>query len=79
MKVNEEALKKYNDIIDLPRPVSKTHPPMERYKRAAQFAPFAALTGYEDAISQTQKYMEEKWEDEYEVESQRTAGSIFPE
>ncbi len=70
MKVDEEKLKKYKDILDLPRPVSKKHPPMERYKRAAQFAPFAALTGYGDAISETRKHMEERWEDEYEVGNQ---------
>ncbi len=43
---------KYDDIIDLPRPVSKKHPPMSRENRAAQFAPFAALTGYEDAVKE---------------------------
>lgn len=42
----------YDDIIDLPRHVSKRHPPMSMYNRAAQFAPFAALTGHEAAISE---------------------------
>ncbi len=36
---------KYDDIINMERPVSKRHPPMPRANRAAQFAPFAALTG----------------------------------
>lgn len=44
---------RYDDIIDLPRPVSEKHPPMSLRDRAAQFAPFAALTGYEDAIDET--------------------------
>ena len=40
----------YNDIINLPHHVSKRHPQMSMWNRAAQFAPFAALTGHEDAI-----------------------------
>lgn len=36
---------KYDDIIDLPHPTSKKHPRMSRQNRAAQFSPFAALTG----------------------------------
>ena len=44
---------KYQDIINLPHHVSKTHPQMPLYDRAAQFSPFAALTGYEDAIRET--------------------------
>ncbi len=43
----------YEDIINLPHPVSKRHPRMSMEARAAQFAPFAALTGYEDAIRET--------------------------
>lgn len=43
----------YDDIIDLPHHVSKTHPRMSRLDRAAQFAPFAALTGYDDVIEET--------------------------
>ena len=44
---------KYQDIINLPHHVSKTHPQMPLYDRAAHFSPFAALTGYEDAIRET--------------------------
>lgn len=44
----------YEDIIHLPHHVSKVHPPMPVEKRAAQFAPFSALTGYEDAIMETE-------------------------
>lgn len=43
---------KYDDIIDLPRPESR-YPRMPRANRAAQFAPFAALTGHEEAIRET--------------------------
>ena len=49
----------YDDIINLPHPVSKTHPQMPMANRAAQFAPFAALTGYGEAISETVKENEE--------------------
>ncbi|MBQ7588481.1 MAG: hypothetical protein IJT37_10720 [Lachnospiraceae bacterium] len=44
---------KYSDIINLPHHVSKTHPQMSRANRAAQFSPFAALTGLDDAIDET--------------------------
>lgn len=43
----------YDDIINLPHPVSKRHKPMPMRDRAAQFAPFAALTGYDEVIRQT--------------------------
>ena len=43
----------YDDIIYLPHHISKRHPPMSLYARSAQFAPFAALTGYEDAVKET--------------------------
>ena len=41
----------YEDIIDLPHHISKTHPRLSIEQRTAQFAPFAALTGYEDEIN----------------------------
>lgn len=44
---------RYDDMINLPRPVSKKHPPMPPEKRAAQFMPFAALTGFDDEIAET--------------------------
>ena len=44
---------KYDDIINLPHHVSRTHPQMTMESRAAQFAPFAALVGYEDAVEET--------------------------
>lgn len=43
----------YRDIIDLPHHTSAKHPRMEAEMRAAQFAPFAALTGYDDVIEET--------------------------
>ena len=48
----------YDDIIDLPRPVSKKHPPMPMMKRAAQFLPFAALTGFEGEIAEAARLTE---------------------
>lgn len=50
----------YDDIIHLPHPVSKTHPPMSMMARAAQFAPFAALTGHNAAIAETARLTEEE-------------------
>jgi hypothetical protein len=47
---------KYDNIINLERPVSLKHPRMPISDRAAQFAPFAALTGYDDAIDETGRY-----------------------
>lgn len=43
---------KYDDIINLPHHVSQVHEHMSRIERAAQFAPFSALTGYDDAIEE---------------------------
>lgn len=48
-----ENLNRYEDIINLPHPTSSKHPPMSLYDRAAQFSPFAALTGHEAAIMET--------------------------
>ena len=45
----------YDDIIGLPHPVSKKHPPMPLAAPAAQFAPFAALTGHSDAVHETER------------------------
>lgn len=45
----------YSDIINMPHHVSKTHPQMPMSNRAAQFSPFAALTGYESAIKDTEE------------------------
>lgn len=57
--MNDETQAKYGDIIELSRPVSQNHPPMPVRDRAAQFAPFAALTGHKDIIMDTAKKTEE--------------------
>lgn len=44
---------KYDDIINMPRHISKKHPQMSLEARSAQFAPFAALTGYDEQIEET--------------------------
>ena len=49
----KEPTGKYDDIIHMPRPVSKKHSPMSNFDRAAQFSPFAALTGYDAVIAET--------------------------
>lgn len=51
---------KYDDIINLPHHVSKNHPQMSLENRAAQFAPFAALVGYAEAITSSQDLKEDK-------------------
>lgn len=53
---------KYTHIIDLPHHVSKVRPQMTMYQRAAQFAPFAALTGHSAAISETARLTDKKIE-----------------
>ena len=53
---------RYDDIIDLPHPVSKNHAAMPMTERAAQFSPFAALTGYGDAVAETARLTQERIE-----------------
>lgn len=50
----------YNDIIDHPHHVSTRHPRMSITDRAAQFSPFAALTGYGDVIKETARLTDRK-------------------
>lgn len=52
----------YEDIINLPHHVSSTRPQMSMLDRAAQFSPFAALTGYDAAIKETGRLTDEKIE-----------------
>lgn len=52
----------YDDIINLPHHVSKSHPQMSMMNRAAQFAPFAALTGHSAAIEETARLTDEQQE-----------------
>jgi hypothetical protein len=57
----------YDDIINLPHHVSTKHPRMKMIDRAAQFSPFAALTGHGAAVSETERLTEKFAEpDEYE-------------
>ena len=53
---------KYDDIIDREHPTSRRHPRMPRADRAAQFAPFAALTGFGDVIHETKEREQSKWD-----------------
>lgn len=53
---------KYDDILNLPHHVSSVHPHMSMHDRAAQFSPFAALTGYEDTVKETARLTDEKLE-----------------
>lgn len=56
----------YDDIINLPRHISATRPQMPAINRAAQFSPFAALSGYEAAIRETARLTDQRIElDEY--------------
>ena len=50
---------RYDEIMGLPHHVSKTRPQMPMSDRAAQFAPFAALTGYDSAIKETGRLTDE--------------------
>ena len=56
--MNDADIHKYDDIINLPHHVSSTRPHMSIGERAAQFSPFVALTGHEDAIKETARQTE---------------------
>lgn len=53
---------KYDDILNLPHHVSNTRPHISMHDRAAQFSPFAALTGYDDTVKETARLTDEKLE-----------------
>lgn len=63
---NQQMDHNYDDIIGMEHPTSKRHPRMSMHDRAAQFSPFAALTGYGDAIDETVR--EQKEFDDYTLE-----------
>ena len=65
----EEARKKYADIIDLPHHQSDTRPKMSNYDRAAQFSPFAALTGHAESIKETARLTDEYSEPSEEMKA----------
>lgn len=58
----DNVIDEYADIIYLPHHVSRTRPQMAISDRAAQFSPFAALTGYDAAIEETKRIHEENYE-----------------
>ncbi|MDO4500044.1 MAG: hypothetical protein Q4B60_02095 [Erysipelotrichaceae bacterium] len=61
-------MSRFDDIINLPHPVSKKHPRMSNYNRGAQFAPFAALVGYDKVIDESGRMTDEKLLlDEYQI------------
>ncbi|MBR6115395.1 MAG: hypothetical protein IKQ10_09510 [Oscillospiraceae bacterium] len=57
--MNNDDPRRYDDIIDLPHHVSATRPHMPLADRAAQFAPYAALTGFGDVITETARLAEQ--------------------
>lgn len=65
----------YKDIMDLPRPSVLKHPRMSRINRAAQFAPFSALTGYERAIEETARKARDRMEQGYSSAEDSSAAS----
>ena len=60
---------KYDDIINLPHHISNKHPQMSLEERAAQFAPFAALTGYDDEVKETARLTDQRIDLDEEVKS----------
>ena len=58
----KKSMGKYDAIIDHPHHVSKVHPQMSMINRAAQFSPFAALTGYDAAIEETARLTDRRIE-----------------
>ena len=52
----------YDDMLDMPHPTSERHPRMQRVARAAQFAPFAALSGFEELVIEEARGTEERIE-----------------
>ena len=59
MKITRD-IREYRDIINVPRPELQCHQRMPMAKRAAQFSPFAALTGYDKVVAQTAQEHEAK-------------------
>lgn len=53
---------RYDDMLDLPHHVSAVHPPMSMDRRAAQFSPFAALTGYDAVVAEAARLTDRKLE-----------------
>lgn len=79
--MDNQVQEKYGDILELSRPVSTRHEKMALENRAAQFSPFAALSGHEDAILETARRMERKIELEEDEKAalDQTLGRILQE
>ena len=60
MATRGDIVKDYQDIINLPHKVSQNHKQMSLYDRAAQFQPFAALTGYNDLVIESSRLTKKK-------------------
>ncbi len=58
----DDVIRKYGDMLDMPHYRSKNHPAMSVEDRAAQFSPFAALTGHEEALEETARYTDKRAE-----------------
>lgn len=64
-----KGISQYEDIINLSHPISRKHPQMSAIDRAAQFSPFAALTGHNEAVKETARLTDKKIElDENAIE-----------
>lgn len=72
MQYGENDSHKYDDIIGLPHHVSRSHPQMSMHDRAAQFCPFAALTGHGDYLREAERLMLRKMETDSEAEAYDT-------
>ena len=68
---------RYDDIINMPHHKSKTRKPMPVENRAAQFAPFAALTGYDDAVKETARLTDSRAELDETVKAEINAVLIY--
>ena len=67
--IKHKMTEKYELIMNMQRPRTEKHPKMSRLDRAAQFAPYSALSGYEDAVEETARLTDRKIElDESEIE-----------
>lgn len=68
--MDNDSYKYYGDIINMPRRISNIHAPMNIINRAAQFAPFSALPGHNDAVKETER-LTETYHNLYEEEKER--------
>ena len=68
-------MNRYDDIINLPHHISPTRKQMSMHDRAAQFAPFAALVGYDDAVAETARLTETR--PELDEQEQRAINELL--